>query len=208
MRHGEVHLLLPSFVSNDEGMDFLERKRAWVHRILEKHRLRAREIVPKRYVDGEMFDFLGQRCRLQICRGKKNHVERVGETLLVGLAGEDRHPETVRKAVWQWYRSQAKRILTEKTDYYVGRLGGTYAGVRLRLTKTKWGHCTAEGIIQYNWQIMAAPEPVVDYLVAHEVSHLVHLNHSPAFWELVGRLHPGYEKQLNWLRRKGHTITF
>jgi predicted metal-dependent hydrolase len=208
IRRGEVLLMLPRFVSDRDGMKFVERKRDWVLQMLEKQRERVDEVVDKQYVEGELFHFLGKAYPLAIYRAEKSQVQLVNDTFRVGVsARKGPLADAVQKAIWQWYKDQAMRILLAKTDAQIARLERNHAGVRLRRTKTKWGHCTASGTIQYNWQIMAAPEPVIDYLVAHEVSHLVHPNHSAHFWAQVERLCPDYKIHRQWLKSRGHTLT-
>lgn len=205
VRNGRVQLMLPSFVSDSDGMDFLRRKHDWIHRALRRQRVRAEEIVEKTYQPGELFAFLGKQYALHLGTSRRKQVMLEGDDLHVLLPTLD--SDKVREAIRQWYREQARMILTTKTEARVEQLGTRHTGIRLRQTKTKWGHCTATGIIQYNWLIVAAPEPVVDYLVAHEVSHLRHLNHSPAFWRVVESLQPDYRVQRSWLRKYGHTLT-
>lgn len=208
IRRSEVHLMLPAFVSDLEGMRFLQRKQEWVLETLQKQRQRAGEIVAKRYEEGETFEFLGRSYPLRIYTAKRNDVQLANGCLYVGFAKSMGliSADAVQKALWQWYQRQAMEMLVRKTDALVTQIGRSYAGVRLRRTKTKWGHCTAAGVIQYNWQIVAAPEAVIDYLVAHEVSHLVHANHGQRFWRHVERLLPGYREPRAWLRSRGHTL--
>ncbi|MEX1034151.1 MAG: SprT family zinc-dependent metalloprotease [Cellvibrionaceae bacterium] len=208
IRQGEVQLMLPRFVSDQEGMHFLQQKQPWVLQTLEKQRAHTQEIVAKRYTEGELFDYLGQSYPLRIYTARRGGVQLVNGNLYVGIVKRTGIATTdaVQKMLWQWYRNQAMRILTEKTDALAKKIGRSHAGVRLRRTKTKWGHCTAAGIIQYNWQVMAAPEAVIDYLVAHEVSHLVHPNHGKRFWRHVERLFPDYKTHRQWLKTKGHTL--
>lgn len=205
VRNGRVQLMLPSFVSDSDGMDFLRRKRDWIRRALRRQRVRAAEIVEKTYQAGELFSFLGRQYVLQLGESPRKQVNLEDNSLRVLLPTLD--SDSVRQAIWQWYREQARSILSAKTEARVKQLGQRHAGIRLRQTKTKWGHCTAGGVIQYNWVIVTAPEPVIDYLVAHEVSHLLHLNHSPAFWQVVESLQPDYRVQRAWLRKYGHTLT-
>ena len=80
--------------------------------------------------------------------------------------------------------------------------------LRYRKTKTKWGHCTREGVIQLNWQLMMTPEPVRHYLITHELCHLVHMNHSKRFWDLVERHCPNYFEAEQWLREHEHRFRF
>lgn len=204
VRNGRVQLMLPSFVSDREGLDFLRRKKDWVRKALKRQQLRAQEIVERSYQGGEMFPFLGQHYALHLSVSPRKQVKLEEGRLCVSLPKPD--PDSVQQALWQWYREQARAILSRKTDAMVQKIGKHHAGIRLRKTKTKWGHCTAAGVIQYNWLIIAAPESVVDYLVAHEVSHLIHLNHSPAFWRVVESLQPDYRNQRAWLKERGHTL--
>lgn len=204
VRNGRVHLMLPSFVSDREGLAFLRRKKDWIRQALKRQELRAEEVVERSYQAGEEFPFLGQHYALHLTGSSRKQVQLEERRISVSLPNLD--PESVQRALWQWYREQALVILSRKTDAMVQQIGKSYAGIRLRKTKTKWGHCTAKGIIQYNWLIIAAPESIVDYLVAHEVSHLVHLNHSPAFWRVVESLQPDYKNQRAWLKARGHTL--
>lgn len=207
IRRGEVLLMLPRFVSDRDGMKFVERKRDWVLQMLEKQRERVGEVVDKQYVDGELFLYMGQAFPLRIYPATKSQVHLTDQEFRVGISSrKGPAADAVQKVMWQWYKDQAMRILLAKTDAQVAVLKRSYAGIRLRRTKTKWGHCTASGTIQYNWQIMAAPEPVIDYLVAHEVSHLVHPNHSSRFWAQVERLCPDYKIHRQWLKTRGHTL--
>jgi predicted metal-dependent hydrolase len=208
IRRGEVLLMLPRFVSDQDGMKFVERKREWVLQMLEKQRQHVEEVVAKQYVEGELFHFLGEPYPLRIVSGRKTEVELADGVFRVCISKRSGSvEEAAQKAIYEWYKDQAMQILRAKTDAQVASIKRNYAGIRLRRTKTKWGHCTASGIIQYNWQIMAAPEPVIDYLVAHEVSHLVHPNHSKRFWAHVERICPDYRVHRHWLKSRGHTLT-
>lgn len=204
VRNGRVQLMLPTFVSDHEGLDFLRRKAEWVRGALRRQRLREQEIVEKTYQAGELFPFLGKQYVLHLGISPRKQVMLTDDRLCVLLPSLE--PDLIQNAVWQWYREQARVILTKKTDALVEKVGKRHSGIRLRKTKTKWGHCTAAGVIQYNWLIVAAPESVIDYLVAHEVSHLSHLNHSAAFWRVVESLQPDYRTQRAWLKSRGHTL--
>ena len=103
----------------------------------------------------------------------------------------------------RWYHQQAQDILTQKTEQLTRQMGLKYQQVIIKATRSKWGHCTSRGVIQYNWHILLAPEAIVDYLVAHEVSHLRHHNHSSEFWSLVASVCPDYQALRQWLKRQG-----
>lgn len=201
--------MLPTFVSNEEGMSFVRQKRDWIVTTLSKHQQHLDEIVPKTYAEGESFSYLGQDYPLRIYIGNSAAVQCVNGLLYVGLTQRQcrNKADSIRKNLWKWYQQQALELLTRKTDQYVQAVGLRYESVQLRRTKTKWGHCTADGVLQFNWLVVAAPESVIDYLVAHEVSHLRHPNHSKRFWRHVEKLCPDYRAQRRWLHDKGHTLT-
>ncbi len=208
IRRGGVDLMLPNFVSYDEGMAFVHSKQDWILKTLAKQAKIESEVVVKEYLDGEEFEYLGKSYPLQIYITHQPSAQLMNDFLYVGIRASKRTPknEAVKKQVWAWYQQQALGLLTEKTMALAAHIGRECTEVKLRRTKTKWGHCARDGSIQYNWQIVMAPEAVVDYLVAHEVSHLVHHNHSKRFWRHVEKLCPDYLEHEKWLKSHGHKI--
>ncbi|MBE0554766.1 MAG: M48 family metallopeptidase, partial [Rhodobacteraceae bacterium] len=95
--------------------------------------------------------------------------------------------------------------------HYAGLLGRRVTGITLRDTRSRWGSCTAAGRLMFSWRLIMAPPAVLDYVAAHEAAHLVEMNHSPAYWAVVGRIFPGWQAQRGWLRRHGpglHALRF
>lgn len=208
IRDGGVSLMLPTFVSKAEGMAFVRKKQRWISSTLEKQIQVEKEKRRKIYLEGESFELLGKSYKLRVFITPNPTTTLVNGELYVGIRRSYRgtKQEAVKQQVWSWYEEQALKILSQKTYAMAEKIGKKVAAVKMRRTKTKWGHCTREGVIQYNWQIITAPEAVVDYLVAHEVSHLVHLNHGPRFWRHVAKLCPDYLQHEQWLKHLGHTI--
>jgi predicted metal-dependent hydrolase len=121
-----------------------------------------------------------------------------GGCLLVGGPAEH-----VAARVEHWLIGQAKHELTARTLALAARLGKTVAAVSVRDTKSRWGSCAAGGRMAYCWRLILAPEAVLDYVVAHEVAHLVEMNHSPRFWAAVAGLHPDVPGGRAWLKANG-----
>ncbi|MBY4677550.1 M48 family metallopeptidase [Marinobacterium arenosum] len=203
-----VTVSVPSQLDQQEIDRVLRRKAGWIEQKLALFK-QAGPLLEKQYIDGEPFDYLGRPLKLRILPASRGEVERIGEQLIVRLrrqADPTRQQAAVQRLLEQWYRQQALRLLDEKSRTLAARIGRPVGQVRVRRTRSKWGHCTHRGDLQYNWLILAAPEPVIDYLVAHEVSHLVHPNHSAAFWQQVETLCPDWKAQRDWLKRHGHTL--
>ena len=103
-------------------------------------------------------------------------------------------------------KREARRILAERCDYYVEPIKRSYKGIRLGDPKSRWGSCSHDGKLMFNWRLVMAPVDVRDYVCAHEVAHLIEMNHSADFWNIVARLRPDYKNERNWLKRNGATL--
>jgi len=205
----QVVVRAPQFVALAELDAFVRSKSSWVQQKLAEQAQHLQALPVRRYEDGASLPYLGSELRLIVRRHTVAQVIRQGQSLLVLMGSRSRldEAEQVRRLVTGWYQQEALALLAEKTRLAAHRLGMRYGEVTVRATRSKWGHCTTRGDIQYNWQILLAPEPIVDYLVAHEVSHLVHHNHSPAFWAVVASLCPDYRQRRAWLKANGMYLT-
>ncbi|HWV16547.1 MAG TPA: SprT family zinc-dependent metalloprotease [Cellvibrio sp.] len=205
----KVVVRVPYFVAFSEAERFVRAKSAWIQQKLQQQSEQLEALPQRTYLAGSQLPFLNGHLTLVINRQAVAAVVQYGEQLIVGLASRSRlaDEEQARRLVSQWYQHKALQLLRGKTDVLVAGLGLSHSGVTVKATRSKWGHCTAQGAIQYNWQILLAPEPVVDYLVAHEVSHLRHHNHSADFWQLVANLCPDYKRCRSWLKANGLQLT-
>lgn len=100
-------------------------------------------------------------------------------------------------------REQARHVLTEKTDIYKQKLNVDYKKIRIGDQKTRWGSCSSRGTISYSWRLILMPEEIQDYVVVHELCHLIEMNHSKNFWALVESIIPDYSRRRAWLKRHG-----
>lgn len=208
VRDAQLLVRAPAGVSERELHRLVQRKKAWVW---EKIRVQAQllaRIPSYDYLEGERLPWLGESLLLTLSQAPAGSVGREGDRLHVALSSRSRQApqEQTRRLVQGWYRDQALALLEAKTGRLANDLGLTCREVKVRVTRSKWGHCTSRGAIQYNWQIVLAPEAVVDYLVAHEVCHLRHHNHSRAFWQLVEKVCPDYQRQRDWLKTNGRLL--
>jgi predicted metal-dependent hydrolase len=108
--------------------------------------------------------------------------------------------------VLAFLKALARTRLVAASDRYAGLLGQGFAAISLRDARSRWGSCTAEGALMFNWRLVMAPPDVLDYVAAHEVAHLVEMNHSPAFWAVVTRLRPDWKRQRDWLQTQGGAL--
>lgn len=117
------------------------------------------------------------------------------------------HARHFRQALEHWYRLRAEERLREKVARYAKRMGVSPRSVSVKSFKNRWGSCHLNGDIQFHWPIIMAPHYIIDYVVIHELCHLLHHNHSPAFWQCVARYYPDYLECKEWLKANGRRLT-
>ncbi len=192
---GRVELVLPRRASEAEGLDFARAKRRWID-------TRLREIVPAvPFVDGARFPIFGDDVRICCVRQLFDEIWLDRDRLIV--AGTE---EGVSQRVESWLRAEARNTITQRVAEKSRSLGQRYRYIRVRDTRTRWGSCTRAGDLSFSWRLVMAPEPVLDYVVAHEVAHLKVMNHSNRFWSEVEGLCEGMDEARAWLRTNGSML--
>lgn len=111
-----------------------------------------------------------------------------------------------KKALEKRYKDAAREYIPKRVDYYQTITGGNYSRISIRSQKTRWGSCSAKGTLSFNWRLMLAPPSILDYVVVHELCHLTHMNHSPAFWQTVEKAFPDYRIARKWLKEHGSEL--
>ena len=201
----DLQVRVPDYVGDERVAAFLKRKRPWIRSkvaeisLLPPHRT-------KELVSGESFPYLGRNYRLKVQEGHQVGVCLSGGYLRATIrANEQVEHRTLRiqQYLQNWYRSRALERLQDKTNRYAQQIGVSPAGVSVRNFKSRWGSCDKQGQVVFNWNIIKAPHSIVDYVVIHELCHLVHPNHSKDFWQLVGRHDTSYAEHRQWLKEQG-----
>jgi len=186
-----VELVLPHGVPAEFGLRFLREKRGWIAARLDA----LPRPVP--FVEGAVVPVLGVPHR--ICRSLDPGAPPVtvadGEIRVCG------DPIHLARRVRQHFAALAREELARRARPLAAHIGRKIARVSVRDTKSRWGSCSANGNLSFSWRLIFAPEEVVHYVVAHEVAHLVEMNHGPRFWRLVDTLAPGNARPRAWLDR-------
>lgn len=194
-KNGQVQLVLPRFVSRAEGLRFVREKARWV--------LRQIDSLPPRiaFADGAQFCLMGQDVTIRHRPGARGVVWREGDDIHV--AGQAEH---LPRRMNDWLKREARLEILHRAEHYAARIGARFSQLSLRDTRSRWGSCTEDGHLSFSWRLIFAPEFVLDYVVAHEVAHLVELNHSARFWRLVELICPHAERARSWLKQNGLSL--
>lgn len=194
---GRVTLTLPRFAPEREGIAFLRAKEPWLRRHLDD--MRPAQVAAA----GQSVPVRGEAMPIVVSTAKRARMTQtqIEVTSIAGAAAQT-------KAL---LRHAARDALAQASDHYALQLGKTYSRLSIRDTRSRWGSCTSAGGLMYSWRLIMAPPAVLDYVAAHEVAHLVEMNHQPAFWAVVANLCPDYAQHRQWLRDEGdklHRIVF
>ncbi|WP_146346604.1 M48 family metallopeptidase [Phaeobacter marinintestinus] len=185
---GRVTLTLPNKVPEQEALDFARTKESWIRSHLEAQ---PDTLVP---TIGADIPVEGQVRRI---------VEADGRRVVLSPEKVAVPGSSAPARLQSWLRELARDRLASACDGYAERLGRPYQRITLRDTRSRWGSCSSEGALMFSWRLVLAPPEVLAYVAAHEVAHLAEMNHSPAFWGQVERIHGPYDSQRRWLRDNG-----
>ena len=192
---GKVTLSMPLRAPEGEALAFLRGHEGWLRQTLQAMPDSALRPVGL----GTMIPVGGRDLLLSPGFGRGIRAE--DDRLLV--PGD---PATAGLRVAAWLKVLARDRLARASTHYAGLVGRSYSSLALRDTRSRWGSCSPDGLLMYSWRLIMAPPQVLDYVVAHEVAHLVELNHSRAYWAVVSRICPGWQAQRAWLRTQGQTL--
>jgi predicted metal-dependent hydrolase len=191
---GAVRVTLPRRAPLRAADDAVRKLAPWIER---RRRALARAAAEVARTPGTV-PYLGAELRLVPEHGR-TRTHRRGDALLVPVGA----PEA---AIERWYRRSARVEIAPRLDAAVARAGTSYTKLTIRGQRTRWGSCSQSGAMSFNWRLLLAPEPVLDYVVEHEVCHLEVMDHSPRFWRLVEARVPDWRDHAAWLRRYGSTL--
>lgn len=208
---GAVEVIVPEGASHEDVQRFVASKRRWVHNKTEEVReavelLRAE--TPEGYHSGAKILFRGRHLRLRVERAPVTEPLLTYRTAFHVQVPKEMDPGERDRAVRRLLRSWMEERLAEDAWAVVRARGRPHgldpAGVRVRDQKTLWGSCGKDGVIRLDRKLARVPRPIFEYVVVHELCHLRHRDHSPAFWGLVRRVMPDYVERKEWL--EGHEV--
>lgn len=188
----------------------VESKSHWIQKHLNK--ISSSKVV-KKYKEGETYLYFGNeyvlsiksvttpgRAAVYVCDSKI-------EVEIYDGFSQEKHPEIIKEALLHWYLEEGIAVITEKVNYFSDQIGVSYSRISLKNVTSIWGSCSPRNCLSFNRKLVMAPHEVVDYVVIHEVSHMVHRNHGKKFWELVQKFDPLYKTHRRWLKQNHHLLS-
>lgn len=190
---GGLVMVMPAGLSKREGLSFLYRQEAWV---LDQI---GQLPVAAPFEEGAVIPYRGRDLVIRHDTSRRYGVE-IREDREIWVAGPREH---LARRLRDHCRKQARAVITDKARDMADSIGRKAGRITIRDQKTRWGSCSANGDMSFNWRLILAPDWVLHYVVAHEVAHLEERNHGPHFWALVERIDPEMAAGRKWLRTHG-----
>ncbi|MEH7416159.1 SprT family zinc-dependent metalloprotease [Neobacillus drentensis] len=198
--YGNVEVQAPKGTPDDRVLQTIEQNWDLIQQKLNEMKDRQQGPQKKVYEHGESFLYLGNTYPIQIYENKnieQDYVEFDGESLQIYVKQLD--DASIKQALKRFYYQQCKAIVEKSISSYQSYFKTKPRSIRITDSKTTWGTCDSRQQLTFNWRLAMAPREVVEYVVIHEMCHMVHLNHDRSFWRLVGKIMPNYQEKENWL---------
>jgi hypothetical protein len=198
-RDGRISVLAPDQWSEEQVEHVLERKRPWIYRGLAEWEDLNATRVEREFVSGEGFLYLGSSYRLALVEKQSAPLAIKDGWFCLRADGVNRAQQVFK----EFYREKGIERIPKRVAYFERKLGVASSGVRVMELHHRWASCSADGTINFHWKCMMAPLRIMDYIVAHELVHLLHDNHTDAFWNTLDKVMPEYRERKEWLRVNG-----
>lgn len=207
IKSSQVFVRAPMRTSVAFIQQFVDRKLGWIQRKLTEQK-QLLSFEPLAFFSGRQLLYLGEPLSLALTSGTRYDIELAGSVLTLQLPERLAHEVSlssgqarIYERLTCWYKERAEKFLPERVAYYSEQTGLCANKLSIKRFKARWGSCDQKGHIKLNYLLMSAPIWVIDYVIIHELCHLQHLNHSPAFWQLVNSHFPHFKQAKNWLRQ-------
>jgi predicted metal-dependent hydrolase len=203
-RDGSVVIQAPFRTPLTEIDHFYEDKKQWLQKKIAHRQRQKQTRQPRTYQTGERFLYLGSFYPLTLLeeRPAAQSLTFTGQEFILS---SDR-PDGNRVLFGLWYQRQARAHLEERVRHFSRFVQRFPSAVGLSNARSRWGSCSPENRLTFAWRLIMAPPEVIDYVVVHEVSHMVVRNHSGDYWRLVEHILPDYKGQRAWLKEHGHRL--
>lgn len=203
-RDRSVVVHAPTSVSDERIAEVVESKRQWIYeKVKHEQKYNERPHPPgKELVSGESALYLGRNYRIELVDDEAKSGIRFDHKFFIPRKQEAKRKEVVR----EWYKAKAAEKIKPRVDRHARELGVEFAECRIVDNRYRWGSCTVKDNVNLNWRLIKAPMFVIDYVIVHELAHLLEANHTPRFWNIVRSQISKMDKAKHWLKEHGQIL--
>jgi predicted metal-dependent hydrolase len=202
-RNGSVNVRVPDGLAEDEIRTILTSKTYEIHKRIAGWKELNKERIIRKFADGQSFLYLGKNYNLKIVSDQQQSLIIKNNTFLLNVE----FLATAENTFIHFYKVHGKPLILERIAHFQSLIPRKPNSVKILDLKTRWASCTPGGNLNFHWKCVMAPPQVLDYLIVHELVHLIHRNHSRVFWDMVSAIMPDYQLHIVWLQRNGVKLT-
>lgn len=198
-RDGSVSARVPQKLKDEEIENILKAKEYQIFKNLAEWEQLNANAVEREYVNGQSFLYAGRNYRLKLVDENFGELRFVKNTFL--LSKQQKHK--AKESFVQFYKDKLTTKIHPIIERYKNQLGVQPNQIKVMELQNRWASCTPNGNVNFHWKCAMAPIDVLHYIVVHELAHLIHINHTKAFWNEIDKILPNYQEQVNWLKING-----
>jgi len=202
-RDRRIVVHVPEGMSDEKIRQVVESKRQWIYeKIAHPQKYQDLPHPPgKELVSGESASYLGRQYRIEVVKTGLAEIQ-FKQRFLIPASQVGKRQEILK----EWFIQKAKDKILQRVKRHAKELGVTYADVKIVDNLYRWGSCTVKNNVNFNWRLIKAPMPVIDYVIIHELAHLIEANHTPRFWNIIRAQAPTMERAKAWLKENGQLL--
>ncbi|MEG0297773.1 MAG: SprT family zinc-dependent metalloprotease [Clostridium sp.] len=203
----KIEVKAPSRVDVKRIVEFVESKKNWISKKSKEMKLVNYKVYEKKYTDGEIYLVFGKEYKLQII--VKNELGANNTTLhnnILCISTNDDSVENIKNMLENLYRKLTYNEIIKSVNKLQTSFAQVPTQIKVKEQKRRWGSCTGKDALLFNWRLSMCPKEVIEYVVLHEMCHMVHKNHSKNYWDLVLKLMPNYKEKELWLKENAYKI--
>jgi predicted metal-dependent hydrolase len=190
--------------SNDSILTtFLKNKHKWIIRTYRYYK-KFNSNFGTKYDDGFYINYLGQKYKVDLVKDVINST-RVSSSLNK-ITFHLRNKKYYKKYIKEWYLSQTSIIINERIAIFTRLMNVNYTSIKIKDNSTRWGSCSNKGRLNFSLYLIAFPIDIIDYVIVHELAHLIEFNHSKKFWDVVSKIDPYYKEKVNYLKKNSNLV--
>lgn len=200
-KNAELVIRAPKRMSMDKIMSYVNEKEKWI--TTKQKEIQDRLNINKEVIQYNEFLFLGKKYKIEYVQGLKK-IELSSTHIMLPMKYNN---ELRVKHIKYWYISNAKKILSDRLEYLAGIMQLDYASFTINNSKSRWGSCDINRNIKLNYRLVMLPHKIIDYIIIHELSHIIEFNHSKEFYKIISMIMPGYKLQQKQLKNYDYLLS-
>lgn len=195
---GQLEVRAPLVLSRKQIETIVSDKSGWIKKQQERAHKSNGNAVRRPLANGVNLWFLGAPYPLRLTATKGTRV-----AFSNGFSLPENALPRAGELLTAWYKARAREIISERVRFYAAKFGLNVQSIRITSARTRWGSCNRVNALSFTWRLVMAPIEIIDYIVVHELAHIIEKNHSRAFWNQVEKMQPDYKARRKWLKGNG-----